>query len=134
MEKETRQYWNKLSLEISKQHTTAEVTHWTGRPVAIASTKEWAIRKQLYNLTDSAAVQAVAKIISQRCLETGISEVYLQVSEEDRAKEKMQKFISIIEESGLCLSEPDMYVHENPHQDHYYQILPKKIKPWSILE
>ncbi|XP_023348450.1 39S ribosomal protein L18, mitochondrial [Eurytemora carolleeae] len=61
-----RKYWNGLTLQISNQHTTAEVRHWTGRVVAKASTREWPIRKQLYNLTDSAAVQTVAKIISQR--------------------------------------------------------------------
>ena len=39
MENKTRQYWNKLELEISGAHTTATVTHWTGRIVARASTQ-----------------------------------------------------------------------------------------------
>ena len=39
MENKTRQYWNKLELEISGAHTTATVTHWTGRVVARASTQ-----------------------------------------------------------------------------------------------
>ena len=39
LEEKTRNYWNKLELEISNAHTTAVVTHWTGRPVARASTQ-----------------------------------------------------------------------------------------------
>ena len=39
LEEKTRKYWNKLELEISNAHTTAVVTHWTGRLVARASTQ-----------------------------------------------------------------------------------------------
>ena len=38
LENKPRSFWNKLELEISNQHTTATVTHWTGRLVAQAST------------------------------------------------------------------------------------------------
>jgi len=133
-EQSTRKFWNNLTLDISNQHTTAEVTHWTGRQVARASTREWPIRKQLYNLTDAAAVQVVAKIISQRCLETGVSEVHLMVDNAERTKDKMQKFISIIEESGISLSEPDTFTPPNPHADEFYNMPAKKIKPWTVLE
>ena len=115
LENKSRNFWNKLELEITNNHTTAVVTHWTGRIVAKASTREWPIRQFLYNLTDQAALKVVGQVISQRCLETGVSEVFLQVSEEDREKEKMVKFIDVIEQSGLSLSEPDMYVPTNPH-------------------
>ena len=71
--------------------------------VARASTQEWSIRQFLYNLTDGAALKVVGQVISQRCRETGVSEVYLDVSEEDREKEKMVRFIDVIEESGQCL-------------------------------
>ena len=47
---------------------TATVTHWTGRIVCRASTKEWAIRKFLYNYTDNAAVKGVGKIIGNEQL------------------------------------------------------------------
>ena len=52
---------------FQSQHVTATVTHWTGRTVCSASTKEWAIRKFLYNYTDNAALKCVAKIIG-KCL------------------------------------------------------------------
>merc|ERR1719158_1807663 len=109
LENRNRNYWNKLELEISNAHTTAVVTHWTGRVVARASTREWPIRQFLYNLTDQAALKVVGQVISQRCLETGVNEVVLLIDQEDEQKEKMVKFISVIEQSGLSLSEPDVY-------------------------
>ena len=54
-----RAHENKLELEISNNHTTAVVTHWTGRVVAKASTQEWSIRQFLYNLTDGAALKVL---------------------------------------------------------------------------
>jgi hypothetical protein len=79
LEKNNRNYWNKLELTISGKHTTATVTHWTGRKVCEASTKEWAISRFLYNMTDAAALEVVGKVIGQRCLETGVYEVFLKV-------------------------------------------------------
>ena len=134
LEDKNRTYWNKLELEISNSHTTATVTHWTGRVVARASTQEWSIRQFLYNLTDSAALKVVGQVISQRCLETGVSEVHLEVSQEDRAKEKMVKFIDVIEQSGLSLREPAVYQATNPHIAHSREIPTKKVKPWTVLE
>ena len=134
LENKPRQFWNKLELEISNGHTTAVVTHWTGRVVARASTQEWSIRQFLYNLTDGAALKVVGQVISQRCLETGVSEVYLDVSNEDRGKEKMVKFIDVIEQSGLSLSEPKVYQPINPHIVNHRRIQHKRVKPWTVLE
>merc|ERR1711973_946456 len=134
LENRSRNYWNKLELEISNNHTTAVVTHWTGRVVAKASTQEWSIRQFLYNLTDGAALKVVGQVISQRCLETGVSEVYLDVSEEDKTKEKMVKFIDVIEQSGLSLSEANVYMPTNPHISNHRNIQPKRVKPWAVLE
>ena len=47
-DKTNREHWNALELSISTNHTIASVTHWTGRKVCSASTKEWAIQKFLY--------------------------------------------------------------------------------------
>eukprot|EP00090_Calanus_glacialis_P028310 TRINITY_DN45519_c0_g1_i1.p1 TRINITY_DN45519_c0_g1~~TRINITY_DN45519_c0_g1_i1.p1 ORF type:complete len:208 (-),score=65.62 TRINITY_DN45519_c0_g1_i1:29-619(-) len=134
LENKSRNYWNKLELEISNNHTTAVVTHWTGRVVAKASTMEWPIRQFLYNLTDQAALKVVGQVISQRCLETGVSEVYLEVSEEDKEKEKMVKFIDVIEQSGLSLSEAEVYQPTNPHISNHRTIQHKKVQPWTVLE
>ena len=36
-EKRNRNYWNSLDLELSNHHTTATVTHWTGRKVNLCA-------------------------------------------------------------------------------------------------
>ena len=134
LEKKPRRYWNKLELEISNAHTTAVVTHWTGRVVARASTQEWSIRQFLYNLTDQAALKVVGQVISQRCLETGVSEMVLLVDKEERQKEKMVKFISVIEESGLSLTEPEQYKPTSRHMTHTWTVPKSKVQPWKVLE
>jgi len=136
LEEKSRKFWNKLELEISNSHTTAVVTHWTGRVVARASTQEWCIRQFLYNLTDEAALRVVGQVISERCLETGVSEMVLLVDKEDMQKEKMVKFISVIEEAGLSLQEPEQFEPFNRHR-----VMPSpedmkgpRVKPWEVLE
>ena len=42
-----------------------------------------------FSTRDSAAVEAVARVFAQRCLESGILEVYTEYTEEDREKEKV---------------------------------------------
>lgn len=96
--------------------------------------QEWSIRQFLYNLTDQAALKVVGQVISQRCLETGVSEVHLEVSQEDREKEKMIKFIDVIESSGLSLREASVYMPTNPHISNHRKIQPKRVKPWTVLE
>ena len=62
-DKGSRNYWNALTLSCGGKHTQATVTHWTGRTVCSASTREWAIAKFLYSNTDVAAVTAVGKVL-----------------------------------------------------------------------
>ena len=73
-------------------------------------------------------------MISQRCLETGLSEMVLLVGEEERKKEKMIKFISVIEESGLSLTEPKLYVPRQKHATHHFTIPQPTVQPWTVLE
>ena len=96
--------------------------------------QEWSIRQFLYNLTDQAALKVVGQVISQRCLETGVSEVHLEISKEDKEKEKMIKFIEVIESSGISLKEAPVYMPTNPHISNHRTIQQKKVKPWTVLE
>merc|ERR1719378_956371 len=96
LENRSRNYWNKLELEISNNHTTAVVTHWTGRVVAKASTQEWSIRQFLYNLTDGAALKVVGQVISQRCPETGVSEVYLDVRKRIKLRRRWSNLLMLL--------------------------------------
>ena len=85
-------------------------------------------------MTDQAALKVVGQVISQRCLETGVNEVHLEVSQEDREKEKMVKFIEVIESSGLSLKEAEVYMPTNPHITNHRTIQHRKVQPWTVLE
>ena len=80
------------------------------------------------------SLKVVGQVISQRCLETGVSEMVLLVDKEERQKEKMVKFISVIEESGLSLTEPDRYKPTSPHITHTWVVPKSKVKPWTVPE
>ena len=133
-ERRNRNYWNSLDLSMSNNHATATVTHWTGRRVCSASTQEWAIRKFLYNFNDSAALKCVGTIIGLRCLETGITEVCLQLAPEDLNKDRMGNFVKAIKETGLILEEPPQYKPFDPHADLDDDKKVVPIKPWEVLE
>ena len=132
LELKSRRYWNKLDLKISNQHTTATVTHWTGRRVCSASTEEKSIAKFLYNYTDKAAVEVVAEVIGQRCLETGLYEVHLELDEEELKKDKMKKFVAAIKASGLIIGECDQYRQSKPLKNTLR--FSKRAKPWQFVE
>jgi len=133
-DKKNREYWNALELSISGTHTTATVTHWTGRNVCSASTKEWAIQKFLYNYTDLAALKIVGQVIGQRCLETGITEVELLLEKEALEKDKMKTFIRSIKETGLSLQEPSQFQPNNPFYKVHTMRYHTRIKPWEIAD
>lgn len=133
MEREPRNYWNRMFLSVKNRHTTARVVHWSGRLVAEASTREWAIAKFLYNYTDVAALETVAKAIGQRCLETGLHEVYLAIDPESMEKEKMRTFLEAIKGSGIVLRERSQYLQYEPFR-HLGGYKIKQVKPWEIID
>ena len=132
LERKNRMYWNNLELSVSGSETTARIKHWTGRVVCSASTKEVAISKFLYNHTDAAAVEAVGKILSQRALETGITEVRLDFRPDDLKKERMKMFIDTIKEAGLILSERKQYHQNDPHRG--LSNWSQSMKPWNVVD
>ena len=135
-DKGTRKYWNALQLAITGQHTSASVTHWTGRTVCSASTNEWAIAKFLYSNTDLSAVKIVGKVLGQRCLETGISHVKLLVDEKAMEKDKMKIFIEAIRNTGLNLEEGEQFKPNHPFgsTNLMNSRSETKIKPWEVVD
>ena len=64
--------------------------------------------------------------------QTGISEVFLEVSEQDLKKERMRKFVEAVEGSGLNLSEGAPYKQIDPHRsDSNFN---KRFKPWEVID
>ena len=72
----------------------------------------------------------------QRCLETGITEVNLQLTAEDMKKERMKTFVESIRNTGLILEEPEQYKPYNPHYIHNRDLKMKNVpvKPWTIID
>ena len=64
--------------------------------------------------------------------QTGISEVFLEVSEQDLKKERMRKFVEAVEGSGLNLSEGAPYKQLDLHRsDSNFN---KRFKPWEVID
>lgn len=95
-------FWHKLVVTPSSKYITAELVHHQNGTVVEASTKEWAIKKQLFKTSDTAAYVNLARIFAQRCLECGITEMTTRPMEGP----KIEKFLEILRENGLILTEP----------------------------
>ncbi|XP_005112988.1 39S ribosomal protein L18, mitochondrial [Aplysia californica] len=103
-----KDYYHKLIFTLSNRHTEARLEHFSGFTVLTVSTREWAVRDQLYSCTDVAASENVGRVMAQRCLESGISEVYFDESELDAASDKVSVFMQAFKDQGISLTEPDM--------------------------
>ncbi|XP_052073076.1 39S ribosomal protein L18, mitochondrial-like isoform X2 [Mytilus californianus] len=103
----TREYYNKLVFDKTSKHTSGKVVHWTGDTVVSASTKEWAIRRHLYSVKDVSAAQNIGSILAQRCLEAGVSCVFLG-EKENFTSEAGMSFLKAVEEGCISLQEPEV--------------------------
>lgn len=66
-------------------------------------------------------------MLAQRCLESGISEIYLNKTSFVIGK-KVQSLIDTLLENGICLLEPEQYKHPGPGTMNYPE------KPWETYE
>lgn len=98
-------------MEATGRHITASILHHTDGPVISASTKEWAIKKQLFKTTDTSAYINLARVLAQRCLYFGVTEVRCDL--EGKQGGKVEAFLYTLSNEGLKLSEP---VQFKPHR------------------
>jgi hypothetical protein len=70
----------------------------------------------------------------QRCLETGITEVFLQISEEDLKKERMRMFLDAIKNTGVSLEEGEQFKPNFPHHNLEFSKFKTHIKPWEVID
>ncbi|XP_047494497.1 39S ribosomal protein L18, mitochondrial-like [Penaeus chinensis] len=124
-------YWYKLFLDCTQRHVTARVEHFTGETVVSASTKEWAIKQHLFSTTDINAVRNIGRIIAQRCLQSGISELHTELQKHVDTSEKIKSFMVALEEGGLITREPTTINERSVHP-----LLAKRREtlPWTVLE
>ena len=69
-----------------------------------------------------------------RCLETGITEVRLNVDAEAMEKDKMKTFVEEVRNTGLMLREPREYYPNNPFYGNEATNKGARIKPWEIVD
>ncbi|KAL4713636.1 hypothetical protein ACJJTC_002983 [Scirpophaga incertulas] len=107
-----RKYWHKLVLTPSNRSVVAQVVHFINGPVIEAKTSEWALRKQLYSINDTCAYVSLGRVFAQRCLECGIAEMFCDIKPAEGGK--VEKFLKEVTNSGIKLSEPEVYKKPNP--------------------
>ncbi|XP_042904756.1 large ribosomal subunit protein uL18m [Parasteatoda tepidariorum] len=100
-----RVFWNKLHFERSAKHTSAKVYHNSGRKIASASTKEWAIKKHLKSGIDNDAVACIARVLARRCLQSGILFVSTEFAPREFRTTKVQLLLKTLQEGGLKTKE-----------------------------
>lgn len=117
---------HRLEVSSSGRYVTAKIVHHENGTVLQASTSEWAIKKQLFKTNDTSAYVNLARVLAQRCLESGLTEVLNTA--EPQAAGKLDKFIKTLEAGGVNLTEPPRYVR--------YPALNMKReeKPWEVTE
>ncbi|CAG4932070.1 39S ribosomal protein L18, mitochondrial [Colias croceus] len=126
LDKPGRKFWHKLVITPSTRTITAQVVHYMNGPVVEAKTSEWALKKQLYSVVDTCAYINLGRVLAQRCLEFGISEVYCDLKPLEGSK--IEKFLKEVENGGIKLQELDVYKKPNP----WDQFRPEK--PWEVTE
>ncbi|KAF4523948.1 hypothetical protein B566_EDAN013703 [Ephemera danica] len=113
LEQRGREYWHKLVLSHTGRHLTAQAVHYTGKVVVEATTKDWAIRKQLYKCTDRTAFESLARVFAQRCLECGLIEMSSTLKESVQPDTKIAKFVETVEKEGPYYAELDLVDYDS---------------------
>lgn len=125
LEKKGREFWHKLVLTKKSRYVTLELHHFENGPVITASTKEWALKKQLHKPCDTAAYINLAKVFAQRCLESGLTSMIPLSNETNNSK--INFLLEELKKSGLCLEEPERFM--TPYPWHKYE----QEKTWEII-
>ncbi|XP_011506254.1 PREDICTED: 39S ribosomal protein L18, mitochondrial [Ceratosolen solmsi marchali] len=117
-------YWNKLVVLQTKRSVEAQIHHFRNGPVIKVSSSDWCLRKFLYRTYDVAAYANIGRILAQRCLESGITQIHCNIESERSRKHKV--LLSALKKGGLILSEPKTYKHK------FAWHMKKSLKPWTV--
>lgn len=116
----------RLELERTNKYITAKVIHYQSGVILETSSKEWAIKKQLYRTTDTSAYVNVAKVLAQRCAEMGLSHLECFIKADEGTK--TDRFLKTLEENGISLKESERFLPARPWD------LDRPEKPWEVLD
>ena len=104
------------------------MVHHEKGTVVEASTKEWALKKQLFRTSDFSAYTNLARVFAQRCLHSGFIEMACDLTPKEGGKS--QAFLKTAQENGLILQEPERIIPQK-EVNHY---VGRKEKPYGDWE
>lgn len=117
---------SRLELERTNKYITAKVINHQSGVILETSTKEWAIKKQLYRTTDTSAYVNVARVLAQRCHEMGLLQLESFIQADEGTK--THRFLKTLEENGISLKESERLLPARPWD------LNRAEKPWEVLD
>lgn len=124
LEKPDFSFWHKLKISKTLRFINAEIIHFENGPVITASSQEWALKRILYRYKDTMTYIALGKVLAQRCLESGICEIYYT----DNITSKTALLLEELKKNDIILAEPNRYIHPYPWS------LFRPEKPWETFE
>ncbi|XP_063923610.1 large ribosomal subunit protein uL18m [Zophobas morio] len=127
VEKPGKCFWHKLNLSQSGRYVYATIEHFENGTVLQASTKEWALKKQLYKCIDSSAYYNLGRVLAERCLKSGLIEVYSNITP-PKPDGKVAKFLEALQKGGVNLQEPPQFKPPRPWDQYRHE------KPWEVTE
>ncbi|KAK5864838.1 hypothetical protein PBY51_016047 [Eleginops maclovinus] len=102
-----REFYHRLEFSRTKHHVTANVFSSNSPvPVLTCSTKEWALKRDLYSTGCVAACQAVGEVLAHRCHQAGITRMVYRAIPWTYRSDAVQSFRTALKEGGITLSEP----------------------------
>lgn len=126
LEKPGRSYWHTLEINTSGRYVSADVKHFENGTILSASTSEWAIKQQLYKTNDTSAFVNLGRVLAQRCLQAGITEMTCNVQAVSGSK--LDKLLKVVQENGISFEEPSRLPNSQPWDAYRYE------KPWEVTE
>ncbi|XP_041653394.1 39S ribosomal protein L18, mitochondrial [Cheilinus undulatus] len=102
-----REFYHRLVFTRTQHHVTAQVfSSSSPSPVVTCSTKEWAVKRELFSTNCVAACQAVGEVLAQRCQQAGITRMVYRAIPWTYRSDAVQAFRKAIKDGGIVLSEP----------------------------
>ncbi|ALC41488.1 mRpL18 [Drosophila busckii] len=126
LEKPGRSYWHTLEITTSGRYVSADVKHYENGNILSASTSEWAIKQQLYKTNDTSAFVNLGRVLAQRCLQAGITEMTCNIKPVPGSK--LEKLLQAVQTNGVSFEEPTRLPNTQPWDAYRHE------KPWEVFE
>ncbi|XP_059608797.1 large ribosomal subunit protein uL18m [Phlebotomus argentipes] len=107
LEKKNELFHNTLHIEHTNNCVTAKIVN-PHRQITVlrVSTQEWSLKKHLYKLNDTAAFVLLARVLAERCLRAGVTQLAPSASIKIGPEfPKHSIFLETLNKSGISMME-----------------------------